>query len=163
MSGRQVLRTAGREDGLTLIEVAVTVMVIGILSALATVSYLRYAAHWDLVTTARILAADIRETRDQAMREGEEANLWLYEEWDYYERRSSTGEVCKEVYLPERVRFAWFRGFDKPDLEVGTAVYELHFAYTGNPSRAGTIFLESTAGESKKVIVTPVTGRVRVE
>ncbi|MEW6447052.1 MAG: prepilin-type N-terminal cleavage/methylation domain-containing protein [Bacillota bacterium] len=157
-------KTYRKEAGFTLIETAVTLMVIGIFSALVTVSYLRYAAHWDLVTAARVLASDIRETRDQAIQGGEGADLWFYKGWGYYERRSSTGQVCEEVYLPKRVMFDSFNGFQEvKGLPAGTPVYKLHFKFTGNPGSTGTVYLKNTVGESRKVVIAVTTGRVRVE
>lgn len=164
MRGRSKRRSLpDTEAGLTLTEVILVVVIIGVLATVATLGFNRAIAHWELLTAARTLVSDIRETRDEALSSGEGAQVWFYREWDYYERRRG-GAVKEEVYLPDRVTFAFINGFHKLEPSpVASAVYELHFAPSGNPSVTGTVYVKNTMDEYRKVVVRPVTGRVRLE
>lgn len=147
-----------REAGVTLVEVILVVTIIGILAAVITLSSVGSKAHWDLVTAARILVSNIRETRDDALTLGTGAEVYFYKDRGFYERRIGP-EVYETVYLPAGIEFT---RLTFPEHTVYAGVYYLHFARSGNPSQTGTVYLKSSTGEYRAVKVAVGTGRVRL-
>ncbi len=146
---------AGRNSGLTLLEMMVVLMIMGILTATA-VPLTRHASYWSLQGAARVLASQIRETRHKAIMEGRTCYIVFYVFSGRYKLEYPEGNIW--VRLPEGVDYA---ANNFPLVLDGRPT--LYFRYTGAPNRGGHVGLKDKKGNKLYVIVTPVTGRVRID
>lgn len=110
-------------------------------------------SRWKLEAAARAIAGDLRMVRQEAITSGEVSKIVFFVYMDSYQIRTEGGNSM--VGLPEGVYFEGFTTFG------GDPPY-VHFNMLGRPSGGGTVILRSGDGEKNYVIVTPVTGRVRV-
>lgn len=101
------------------------------------------------------LAAHIREVRIAAIASGEGSGVVFFLFDDRY--RLELPGSRRLVKLPAGVHFA---ACNFP-LELGR--YTLSFRHTGAPNRGGHVVLRDDKGRRLYVIVTPVTGRVRID
>jgi len=141
----------GSRNGYTLLELLCVLALMGILSALA-VPRLIYIAHWELEGAARAMAADIRLVQQEAIVHGECTEVYFLGSHDSYQLRLPN--VNRMVYLPEGVNYEGQTSFPTDPF--------LKFNYLGAPGGGGTVTLQTKSGSKRYVIVTPVTGRVRV-
>ncbi len=102
-----------------------------------------------LSLTSTQLLADLRDTRQAAMAENTWYQVRFFYEPKYY-KITRQGVLVKQIELEKGIVF----GNKPPDLT---------FSATGTPSVGMTILLETSAGEQRKVIVAPVSGRIREE
>lgn len=140
---------------MTLAELLVVLSLLMILLAFA-VPWWRQAGHRRLDSAALELAAVIREARTLAIVEGYRVYIVFYS----FNRRYKMETPYDTVWysLPEGISYG---GNNFPlDLDGRPA---LSFRYTGAPSAGGHVTLKDEAGRRRYVIVTPVTGRVRVD
>jgi prepilin-type N-terminal cleavage/methylation domain-containing protein len=140
------------QKGFTLLELLAA---LAIVSLCAAVLWPNIQVHdrLKLETAARGLADDLRLIRQAAITGGEFCRIEFYRYSHYYELRLP-GEK-RNVYLPEGVDFGSVPSFkgDPPNV---------HFNTLGHPSGGGTVTLKTKKGDRLYVIVTPVTGRVRI-
>lgn len=136
-----------------MVELVAVVVLLGILTGVA-VPLFRTFGRWPLRTAAHELAARVREARQTAMACGEDCFVMFYEFSGRYRMILPDGNEW--VQLPSDVSF----GGTNFALYAGRPT--VYFRYTGAPNRGGHIVLRDAAGERLYVIVTPVTGRVRV-
>ncbi len=141
--------------GLTLIELLVVVMIMGILTGVA-VPVTRQSGMWSLRAAASELAVMIREARHTAITGGQNCYIVFYQFSDRY-KWEYAGKV-QWVRLPEGISFA---ANNFPLVLDGRPT--LYFRYTGAPNRGGHVGLKDKRGNKLYVIVTPVTGRVRID
>jgi prepilin-type N-terminal cleavage/methylation domain-containing protein len=102
-----------------------------------------------LTLSSAQLVAELRDTRQAAMSE----NIWYQVKFycgPRYYRIMRQGMLVKQIDLEEGIVFA----NSPPDLI---------FNAVGTPSVGLTVLLENAEGEMKKVIVAPVSGRIREE
>jgi prepilin-type N-terminal cleavage/methylation domain-containing protein len=153
--------TGKSECGFTLLEIMIALTIIGVLAAVATINFGKAKRHWELSTATRILVSDIRGAQWEARSYGEMVEVYFYPDWDYYERRNDAA-VQEAVYLPEGVSFAYIKGFK--EISVTPAVYRLRFNSSGTPGgTTGSAYLTNRGrDEYRRIIVRPVTGRVRI-
>ncbi|MFZ3102811.1 MAG: prepilin-type N-terminal cleavage/methylation domain-containing protein [Desulfitobacteriaceae bacterium] len=136
-------------QGFTLLEL---LLVLAILAGAGFVLIIKLpvqAQSQSLTLTSTQLLAEIRDARQAAMSENTWYQVKFYYEPKYY-RIMRQGVLVKQIELEKGIVF----GNKPPDLT---------FSATGTPSVGMTILLETAAGEQKKVIVAPVTGRIREE
>jgi prepilin-type N-terminal cleavage/methylation domain-containing protein len=140
-----------RDKGFTLIELLAALAVMAIVAALL---WPRVASlsRWKLESAARSLAGDLRLVRQEAITTGKASKVEIFIYPNRYRVRLS-GED-RWVDLPEGVFF--------DGVTFGGNPPYVHFNMLGHPSSGGTIILKSSRGEKRYVILTPVTGRVRV-
>ena len=140
------------QRGFTLIEL---LAVLAIIALFAAVLWPRVPVHGrrKLETAARNLAGDLRLTRQAAITSGEFCRIEFFNYAQSYELRLPGKK--HEVYLPEGIYFGGFPTFQ------GDPPY-VHFNMLGHPSGGGTVILKSREGDKLYVIVTPVTGRIKV-
>jgi prepilin-type N-terminal cleavage/methylation domain-containing protein len=150
------------EDGLSLLEVVV-VMVIGtVLVAVAVPNFYKILARHQLDTAARHLAADIREARERAQTERAVHEVRFNKESDRYEIwRYAEGQgyqLVRRVTLPRQVDMFHAKFFAQ------SQSYVVRFNYFGEPSNGGNgaVGLKNRAGEELRYVIVSKTGRVRV-
>jgi prepilin-type N-terminal cleavage/methylation domain len=102
-----------------------------------------------LTLTSSQLLAELRDTRQAAMSENTWYQVKFYCVPKYY-RIMRQGVLVKQINLEKGIVF----GNNPPDLI---------FNAKGTPSVGLTVLLENPEGERKKVIVAPVSGRIREE
>lgn len=108
---------------------------------------------WRLETAAHELAGNLRSARQDAISSGQFSRVVFFVNVDCYSLRLSDGVSC--VRLPEGINYKGTTSFsgNPPDVI---------FNYMGRPSGGGTVTLQSKTGEKRYIIMTPVTGRVRI-
>lgn len=144
------------EGGFSLVEMVVVLVITAVLVALVLPDFNRIAARLQLDTTARRMAADIRETRERTQTEQAVYGLRFYPAADRYDILECSGPVARRVeraLMPAQVSLV-SAGFSGEILTFNI--------YSGMPSWNGTVSLMNrTNGEFRYVIVS-ATGRVRV-
>ena len=140
--------------GTTLLELLVVITILGILTSIAVPAY-RGITRWSNRTAARELTVRIREVRHAAITSGQNCTITFYDFSRQY-RVDLPGERLW-VQLPEGVSFA------ANNFPLTSNRPTLYFRYTGAPNRGGHVVLRDTSGNFLYVIVTPVTGRVRLD
>ncbi|MCW3490288.1 GspH/FimT family pseudopilin [Dethiobacter alkaliphilus] len=134
-------------------ELVTVLVILGILCMVA-VPVVGHISTWGLRTAAQELAAQVRQARQTAIAGGEVCYVVFYEFSGRY-RVDLPGE-SEWVSLPEGVTYG---GNNFVHLHGRPTVY---FRYTGAPNRGGHVVLRDKRGNRRYVIVTPVTGRVRI-
>jgi type II secretory pathway pseudopilin PulG len=135
------------------VELLTVVAVLGVLLTVA-MPLVRSFEERALKVAAQELAVRMREARVAAMTGGQNCMVVFYE-WEHCYRMIFPEERMF-VYLPEGVRYS---GNNFPNVDGRRTVY---FRYTGAPNAGGHVVLRDQKGNRLYVIVTPVTGRVRV-
>ncbi|NLN07165.1 MAG: prepilin-type N-terminal cleavage/methylation domain-containing protein [Firmicutes bacterium] len=142
------------DKGFTMLEVLIVLLLLAIVAALA-VPAVAALSTWQLQAAVREMVSDMREVRETAITHGLTCSLVFYEIGGRYRLNLPGGTIWRE--LPQGVSYAAvnFLGVDgRPTLA---------FRYTGAPNRGGHLALIDQRGRKKYIIVTPVTGRVRVD
>jgi len=142
--------------GVTLVETAVVMLILGILLA-AALPLTTTATYWSLRVSANQLAVNMREARSRAIMEARNCYLVFFQFNHRY--RLVYPEGRSFVLLPEGVEIA-FLNF--PLVARMDNRPTLYFRLTGAPNRGGHVALRNKRGNRLYVIVTPVTGRVRI-
>lgn len=140
--------------GVTLVELLTVVALLGILLAVAF-PLARGVAVWSLRAAASEMAVRMREARMTAIACGQTCTLTFYTFSNRYRVADSSGTAW--VLLPEGVSIA------STNFPLVNNRPTLYFRYTGAPNRGGHVALRDHDGNRLYVIVTPVTGRVRVD
>lgn len=145
--GRQLKQT----EGFSLLELLIAMAVTAILLAIIwpNVSLL---SRWKVKTAAATLASDLRLARQEAITTGRVSRVVFFIYTNSYQLRLP--EESRLVYLPDGV---FFEGISFQ----GIPPY-VHFNMLGHPSGGGTVILKSKEGDKLYVVVTPVTGRIRI-
>lgn len=108
---------------------------------------------WNLKIAARKLAEDLRLARQEAIISGEASRVYFFVYSKSYLVR--LGEDSLYIELPKGVNYRGTTTFPGTPPQV-------HFNSLGRPSSGGTVILKSSRGDKLYVIMTPVTGRVRI-
>ena len=136
-------------QGFTLLELT---LVLAILAGSGFFLIIKLPLHLQsqsLSLTSAQLLTELRDTRQAALAENTWYQIKFYYELNCY-RILRQGVLVKQIDLGEGVVF----GNRPPDLI---------FNAVGTPSVGLTVLLQNTAGEQKKVIIAPVSGRIREE
>lgn len=139
----------GKTNGFTLLEL---LLVLAIVAGVGSVLIIRLpvnAQSQALTQASTQLLSDLRDTRQAALSENTWYQIKFYSSANFY-RITRQGVKVRDVYLPSGVKF-----LNQPS--------DLIFNASGTPSTGMTIMLGTSAGEQKRVIVAPVTGRIREE
>lgn len=150
--GRGVFLRAPR--GSSLLEVLLVLTLLGIIGAIAMPRAGRSREAYQLETTARSLAVHMRMAQSHAVANGPMARLVFYHEAERYSL--DLGQERNMVYLPEgiQIEYVLFPAVQgRPTLS---------FNFLGTPNQGGHVALKNRRGEMQYVIITPVTGRVRI-
>lgn len=129
-------------------EVLVVLLVISILGAISFSVGADALENYKLDKAAKLLVSDLRELQAKAMAE----NIWqqvkFFPSANKY-RLSRAGVLIQDVQLEKGII-----------LKSGNL--DISFYPTGAPSVGATIILGNSRGKEVKVIIAPVTGRVRI-
>ncbi len=141
--------------GTSLLELLVVIALLGILTSLAYPKVGSSREHYILENTAWEIAYNMRMAQGHALKTGRTTRLTFYPSVNMYSIRLPEGREW--IYLPDGVyilaiNFPQVNGFET-----------LTFNFLGTPNQGGSVYLANGRGDCwYRVIVTPVTGRVRV-
>lgn len=139
------------KKGFTIIEIVLVIALIGILATISLPVYKKTAAHYSLITAARMIASDIRLAQQRSITESRSYRLLFNTGSDNYQLLSVSNK--SEInYLPKGIKIIRTNFTDKT----------LSFLPSGAPSQGGRVVLENRFGGRRYIIVTPATGRVRI-
>ncbi|MGM0651702.1 MAG: GspH/FimT family pseudopilin [Bacillota bacterium] len=145
------------EKGFTLIELICVVMLLGIIFTIATPVLADFGQKRNLDLTARTLAIDIRKTRQKAITTGWGQLIEMRIHVDDYRIKDGKTNEQHTVKLPADVSYL----SNNFPLKDGYRV--LSFGRNGAPNSGGTVALINNSGDVLYIIVTPATGRVRID
>lgn len=137
--------------GFTLIELLVVLAVTAVLVAVIW-PHITVLSRWKVQTAAASIVSDLRLARQEAIATGQVSKVVFFIYTNSYQLRLP-GEN-RLVNLPEGIFFEGITFQGNPPY--------VHFNMLGHPSGGGTIILNSCRGDKLYVVVTPVTGRVKV-
>lgn len=141
------------QPGFTLIELVLTLCIIGILASIAIPDFKATLEDYRLKNAATEIASDIRLIQQRAISEGNIFKIIFdLNKRDRYHVAQGT-RILKTAYLPDGV------------ILEGTSLgggHQIVFTESGAPSPAGSITLKNKRGERRYVIVAVATGRVRI-
>lgn len=147
--------------GLTLIELVITMAIIGILLGVASINHRSAVNDAVLEATAHRIAQDIRLTQQLALANKRDYCFEIYIREKYYIIRPSdpTKGAFKREYIDPHITLSVI-GFDKSydDSYLRKLVYNP----AGTPFTTGTIILTNSSGKKKEITVMVGTGRVRI-
>ena len=138
--------------GFTLIELIVTIAILAILTTLSIPAFSAISDSMRLQSDARQMAQVMRNARVESITAGKASNIYFYTYTGQYK-----DDVNGKMYdLREGISF------------VGTTTFSgtpprCTFHPSGAASPAGTVTLKNKLGNSVKIVVSPVVGRVRIE
>lgn len=145
-----IKRKSKRQDqGFTLLELLLVFAILAGAGFVLIIKLPLQSQSQSLTLTSTQLLAEIRDARQAAMAE----NTWYQVKFFYapkYYRITRQGVLVKQIELEKGIVFV-----NKPP--------DLTFSATGTPSVGMTILLGTAVGEQRKVIVAPVSGRIREE
>lgn len=147
------------EKGFSLTELMIVMVITGILSGLASVSFLSQLPHYRLNGAARDLVSDLRWARQLALAERQPVSVVLDLETDRYriERQSRPGIPVGWVRDLQARR----QGFGEIDLVSSSGGGTLTFYPHGTTDSWTTILLRNKSGEERRITVV-ATGRIKI-
>lgn len=150
------MKLTGNTRGLTVVELAVTLLVMSMLIAMALPSLKKIYASYSLQAAARHIQQDIRSLCQEALvRETADYRIVFYNYREFY-----------YVYGPGKPRKVTMPpGVDLVDTNFDTSYIsdQINISAKGKPTRGGHVTLRSKlTGELTHVIVAAVTGRTRI-
>ena len=136
--------------GFTLVEILVTVALIGIISAIAIPDWGTVLLTFRLNGATRQVQSELHRIKMKAVNENVDFQLVYSDKANSYQVQRD-GTLVETKVLPEGI-----------DLRTATSPLTLEFTPRGTPSSAGTVTLKlcNTKGEGKNVVVR-ATGRMR--
>lgn len=152
-------RRLSTSSGFTLIELAITMGIIAILTITVAPVFQKQLAHFNLVQTAYQITADLRELQQRALTENStDYNIQFYRNAvNHYTIRKQTRAG------PINIKATYFAS----SVKLGSTNFpsdRLYISAVGSPyPHGGTIIIENRrSGEAIYVIIASITGRVRV-
>ncbi|NLZ38870.1 MAG: hypothetical protein GX893_04600 [Firmicutes bacterium] len=139
--------------GITFVELLVVLLLLAVLTGLA-VPLVQDLGSWPLRTAAHEIANAMQEARLTAITHGLSCTMVFYDLNGCY--RLDLPHGTQWVDLPAEITMI-------ANLPTVNNRPTLYFRYTGAPNQGGYIRLQDSAGRRLYIIVTPVTGRVRID
>jgi len=151
-------RCINYNKGFTLIELMVVVVIVSLLLGLG-INGLDYLIQWNkLNTAAALLSSELKNAQSRAFYEGVYYKIEFYTTFNwptssnkYKILKGSESELYKEIKLEGVELF-----------KTNFTDNNVYFYPSGVPGQGGTVTLKNKKGKVLYVIMTPVTGRVRV-
>jgi prepilin-type N-terminal cleavage/methylation domain-containing protein len=143
--------------GFTVVELAVVIVIMGILVGFAAPNYQAQIARYRAYSAAREMVGEIRAVQQKAIAEEEASYNILFDVANecYYVRKGDT--TLKTVTVENGVVYS-------TNFLYNGTLNKLGFSATGRPlSRGGTVTLQNKYGEIYYVIVAVHSGRVRID
>ncbi|MGI6549318.1 MAG: GspH/FimT family pseudopilin [Syntrophomonadales bacterium] len=147
-----------RASGYTLVELLSVLAILGLISMLVWPRYQAVADVLALRQDAAIMARELRLTRQSAVTYGRECAVAFKHSSTSYEVRQ--GQKPRTIELRRGVETVWTR-FPQDPVNLGKWS-ACRFLPLGNPVQGGTVHLRNRRNQSLYVVVTPITGRVRI-
>jgi len=150
-----IKRWTREEHAFTLAELLCTLALIGILAAVAVPAVQGWGQKHNLEIAARTMATEMRKAQQRAITLGCGQIIEFY----HTRRYRVTDGKTEETYIVELPEGVTRKSVNFPSSDN---IRFLRFNYNSSPSSGGTVTLGSSSGDTLYVIVTPVTGRVRI-
>ena len=150
-------------SGYTFVELLSVLAILGLIALLAWPRYQALADELALRQDAAIMARELRLARQSAITYGRECAVAFrpssstFSSTTYVFRQ---GQNSRTINLRRGVETAWTR-FPQDPVNLGNWS-ACRFLPLGTPNKGGTIHLRNRRSQSLYVVVTPVTGRVRI-
>lgn len=141
------------EEGFTLIEMIIVVILMGLLAALSAPAISKSLTNLKLNTSARRLSAVLRNTRSKAIADKKNYEITFNLEEGSYSYPA--GNSSKSTSLPDGITFREIE-------DVGNDEETIHFYPKGNSS-GGKILLAAETEKFFRVEVEAISGRVKVK
>ncbi|MCH7674620.1 prepilin-type N-terminal cleavage/methylation domain-containing protein [candidate division KSB1 bacterium] len=162
--------TFKNQNGFTLIELTVVIVIVGILSYAVVANYTESHERLQINAITLKIASDVRYARDLALTEGRGSRVYIdltnnqyYLKWDdesYMQNPMGGGDFVVQLGTPGEFGSVQITGtaFSGGRLDFGTS---------GSPRNAGNSFsgelILVSINNEKKVVITANTGFVRIE
>lgn len=148
--------------GFALTEVLVTLSTVSLLLSLLSVNLSKILEYNNLNISAILLAKDIKTCQYISMEEGVRTQILLdFTDNKYYLIRvEKLPKIFSTSYLKDGVNFSW-TNFTKKLIEFDPVGCP-NMSDVGTPDKGGTIAIKSKSNRYLYVIITPVTGHVRI-
>ncbi|MBC7319390.1 prepilin-type N-terminal cleavage/methylation domain-containing protein [bacterium] len=148
--------------GFTLIELLVTLAILSLVSLLSVNPFSRVLEYNNLNTSAILLAKSIRMCQNISMEEGVRTRILLdFVDNSYHLIKvEKLPRVFSTYYLGNDIVFSW-TNFSKNIIEFDPVGCP-DMRDVGTPDKGGTIAIKSKSNRYLYIIVTPVTGNVRI-
>lgn len=132
------------ERGFTLIELAMVVLVLGLVTAIAAGGFGRYGDHYALNGATGSVAERVRFTRERAMATRTSQTVRFEAGYQGTDYRVEVGGVLKSGWaLPKRVTYAWLSG----------TIAAVTLTPDGRASTSGLVILQDARGFKDTVSV----------
>lgn len=150
--------------GITLLELTLVFILLGILFTLTMPNLMRLNERWLLRSTAFMIANDIRRVQRLSVQECANYNFELHTKEFYYILRSNDpiAPNIKVVDLNSKITSISSTLFDPGYGGAKDGYRILRFSYLGSPNQAGEIILNTSSGDNIKLTIDVTTGRVKV-
>ena len=133
-----------REEGFTLIELAMVVLVLGLVTAIAAGGFGRYSDHYALNGATGNIAERVRFTRERAMATRTSQTVRFEAGYQGTDYRVEVGGVMQAGWaLPKRITYTWLTG----------TIASVTLSPDGRASTSGLVILQDARGFKDTVSV----------
>jgi prepilin-type N-terminal cleavage/methylation domain-containing protein len=131
--------------GFSLIELMVTVVILGLIAGFSIPAFNRYLTGWNLRNSRGMVITELKLLRQRAITRGQALHVWFSPGSNLYWFQHPTTGVWTSYRLPNRVQFQAVNFVGGP--------FDTYMEPDGRSRRAGTIILSATNGARDTVVV----------